>query len=65
MADQKSQPALADPVCGMSVDPEIARARGLFSRYQEVDYFFCGRGCKLDFDEEPDRYLDPAYVPTM
>ena len=27
--------------------------------------FFCGRGCKLDFDEDPERYLDPGYVPRM
>lgn len=54
-----------DPVCGMSVEPEGARAKGLYSRSGEVDHFFCGKGCKLDFDEDPGRYLDPAYVPTM
>jgi YHS domain-containing protein len=54
-----------DPVCGMTVEPETARARGLHSRYGDVEYFFCGKGCKLDFDEEPERYLDPSYVPSM
>lgn len=54
-----------DPVCGMTVDPESARAKGLFSDYQGVEYFFCSRGCKLDFDEDPARYLDSSYVPSM
>ena len=54
-----------DPVCGMTVDPETARGRGLRSTYNGVDYFFCGKGCKLDFDENPPQYLDPAYVPSM
>jgi YHS domain-containing protein len=54
-----------DPVCGMSIAPEVARARGLHSRHHDVDYLFCGRGCKLDFEEDPERYLDPGYVPSM
>ncbi len=54
-----------DPVCGMTVDPESARAKGLHSEYKGVDYFFCGKGCKLDFDEDPARYLDPKYTPSM
>ena len=28
-------------------------------------YYFCGRGCLLDFRDDPDHYLDPAYVPHM
>ena len=54
-----------DPVCGMSVDPATAREAGLHSAFEGTDYFFCGRGCKLDFDEDPGRYLDPSYVPSM
>lgn len=54
-----------DPVCGMTVDPEAARAKGLHSSYQGVDYFFCGKGCKLEFDEDSERYLAPDYVPSM
>ena len=55
----------ADPVCGMTVAPAVARARGLVSRYREVDRYFCGRGCKLDFDDDPEPYLAPGYVPRM
>ena len=54
-----------DPVCGMTVDMEHARASGLSLIKGNVDYYFCGKGCKLDFDEDPGRFLDPAYVPSM
>ena len=54
-----------DPVCGMTVEPGGARSKGLHSYYTGTDYFFCGKGCKLDFDEDPERYLDPGYVPSM
>lgn len=54
-----------DPVCGMTVEPDTARAKGLHSTYQGSDYFFCGKGCKLEFDEDPEHYLQPGYVPSM
>jgi len=54
-----------DPVCGMTVEPDTAGAKGLSSTYKGVGYFFCGKGCKLEFDEDPERYLDPSYVPSM
>lgn len=28
-------------------------------------YYFCGRGCKLDFEEEPAKFFDPSYIPSM
>jgi hypothetical protein len=49
----------------MTVDPAIALGKGLSSRHQDAEYFFCGKGCKLDFDDDPKRYLDPNYVPSM
>jgi Cu+-exporting ATPase len=54
-----------DPVCGMTVDIANATARGLSYRHDDVDYYFCGRGCRLDFEEDPARYLDPGYQPSM
>ena len=54
-----------DPVCGMTVEPESARAKGLASTFDGRDFYFCGKGCKLDFDDDPQRYLDPRYVPSM
>jgi len=65
-ASRGAVPEMAlDPVCGMTVDPESARAKGLHSEYKGREYFFCGKGCKLDFDEDPARYLDPTYTPSM
>jgi YHS domain-containing protein len=61
---EQAQPA-TDPVCGMSVEPEAATAKGLHSDHAGTDHYFCGRGCKLDFDEDPEKYLDPGYVPSM
>lgn len=54
-----------DPVCGMTVDAEVARAAGLTSEHDRVAYYFCGRGCMLEFRDEPDKYLDPSYTPSM
>lgn len=59
------QAKVIDPVCGMTVDAESARANGLQSVHHGTDYFFCGRGCKLDFEEDPERYFVPGYAPTM
>ena len=51
-----------DPVCGMEVQTEGAQ---LTSEFEGTTYYFCSRGCKLDFDEDPPRYLDPSYQPSM
>ena len=63
--DTHHQTVARDPVCGMSVDPDVARSKGLHSRLGDRDYFFCGKGCKLEFDDDPERYLDPSYAPSM
>jgi len=54
-----------DPVCGMQVDPATASERGLTSEHEGQTYFFCGKGCKLDFDEDPAPYFEPGYTPSM
>jgi YHS domain-containing protein len=33
-----------DPVCGMVVDPEVARAKGLTLIHDGREYLFCGKG---------------------
>jgi YHS domain-containing protein len=58
-------PMAKDPVCGMDVNPEVASAQGLSSDHEGQTYYFCGRGCKLAFDEDPARYFDPGYTPSM
>ncbi|MEW5991045.1 MAG: YHS domain-containing protein [Chloroflexota bacterium] len=54
-----------DPVCGMTVDIVTATAKGLATEHAGVTYYFCGKGCLLDFGENPATYLDPSYVPSM
>jgi P-type Cu+ transporter len=49
-----------DPVCGMWVDP--ARAAGRHE-FQGRVYYFCNPRCLERFKAEPQRFLDPSYVP--
>jgi Cu+-exporting ATPase len=39
-----------DPVCHMDIDP--ARAAGT-ATYEDVTYYFCSTGCRLDFEDDP------------
>lgn len=51
-----------DPVCGMEVDT----ATSLLSyEHDGTTYWFCGKGCLLEFKDDPDKYLDPDYAPSM
>ena len=54
-----------DPVCGMTVDIEQARANGLIAEHDGRAYVFCGKGCMLEFRDDPDQYLVADYQPTM
>ena len=49
----------------MSVEPAVATEKGLHRRHEGVDYYFCGKGCYLEFRDDPARYLEPSYVPSM
>ena len=51
-----------DPVCGMEVETETAT---LTSEHEGTTYWFCGKGCLLEFRDDPERFLDPSYVPEM
>ena len=42
-----------DPVCGMEVDPQQARADGLTFDVAGVTHFFCSEACKQQFQQEP------------
>ena len=55
----------SDPVCGMQVDPDEAQAKGLTAEYEGRTYYFCGKGCMLDFKEDPAKYFAPDYTPSM
>jgi len=65
MAETRQIEADEDPVCGMRVDPETARARGLTLTHDGREYVFCGKGCMLEFQDDPEKYLDPNYEKTM
>ena len=54
-----------DPVCGMRVDIEAARAKGLTHTHEGREFVFCGKGCFLDFKDDPQPFLDPNRLPTM
>jgi P-type Cu+ transporter len=54
-----------DPVCGMEVRPEAATAAGLVAEHDGQTYYFCGRGCRLEFLDDPARFFDPDYMPQM
>jgi YHS domain-containing protein len=49
-----------DPVCGMAVDTETSE---LSLEHDGTTYWFCSRGCLLDFRDDPAKYLDPAHQP--
>lgn len=50
-----------DPVCGMQVDIEHAQWT---AEHDGQTYYFCARGCMLDFKDDPDHFLDPDYTPS-
>jgi YHS domain-containing protein len=65
MADERTIREDEDPVCGMTVDVDEARAAGRTHRRGDREYVFCGRGCLLDFRDDPMKYLDRDYTPSM
>jgi YHS domain-containing protein len=60
----KEELTAIDPVCGMTVDIEHATAAGLTAERGGRRYYFCGKGCKLEFEEDPARYLAPNDSPS-
>ena len=49
-----------DPVCGMQVDTDHAQWT---CEHNGTTYYFCARGCMLEFRDDPEKYLDPSYKP--
>lgn len=53
-----------DPVCGMEVDTATNQ---LSLEHDGQTYWFCGKGCLLDFRDDPAAYLTsdgPRSMPT-
>ena len=63
--DRAEATTAKDPVCGMTVEIATATERGLHQAHDGKTYYFCGKGCFLEFGDDPNRFLDPAYVPSM
>jgi P-type Cu+ transporter len=61
----EQQTTAIDLVCGMTVETDGARTAGLTTDHEGTTYYFCSRGCKLDFEEDPAKYLDPSHQPSM
>lgn len=51
-----------DPVCGMEVDTATSE---LSLELNGTTYWFCGKGCLLEFRDDPETYLSPDHVPSM
>jgi Cu+-exporting ATPase len=51
-----------DPVCGMEVETDTS---DLKLEHEGMTYWFCGKGCLLEFRDDPATYLDPTYKPSM
>ena len=63
MNEIATPPGIAiDPVCGMQVVIEDAPH---VSEYEGNTYYFCAKGCRLDFEDDPERILAPDYEPSM
>lgn len=60
-----AQQMASDPVCGMQVEPAQAAEKGLTAEHNGQTYYFCGKGCMLDFKEDPEPYFAPDYKPSM
>ena len=65
MTEHRTVAADEDPVCGMTVDPQGARDKGLASVHEGREYVFCGKGCFLEFGDDPEPFLALNFKPTM
>jgi YHS domain-containing protein len=65
MTDHRAIAPNEDPVCGMTVDVEEARKKGLAQTYEGREYVFCGKGCFLEFRDDPEAFLKAGYAPSM
>jgi len=47
-----------DPVCGMEVDEDRAKAAGMTSDYAGMTYYFCAAVCKQEFEKAPEQFIE-------
>ncbi len=51
-----------DPVCGMEVDTSTSQ---LSLEHDGKTYWLCGKGCLLEFRDDPELYLSPDHMLSM
>ena len=53
-----------DPVCKMEVDEKTCKYK---SEYKGKTYYFCAPGCKMDFDDNPEKNhrLELVLLPVL
>ncbi len=49
-----------DPVCGMDVDPQNAKAASV---YRGTTYYFCSTSCRDKFEKDPAKYASAGGAP--
>ena len=62
MAELTHSGKVKDPVCGMQVAPETAKASAI---YAGTTYYFCSMGCHDKFKLAPKKYLAVSEQPTL
>jgi RND family efflux transporter MFP subunit len=50
--------ARKDPVCGMDIEENRAKAAGRTIEYKGETYYFCSEACKKRFEEAPEHYKE-------
>jgi len=65
MAEHRTVAPNEDPVCGMTVDIAEATKKGLSREYDGRQYVFCGKGCYLEFGDDPEAFLAEGFKPSM
>ena len=65
MTEHRTVAPNEDPVCGMTVNVEEARRKGLAATYDSREFVFCGKGCFLEFRDDPEAFLSQSHKPTM
>jgi YHS domain-containing protein len=65
MAEHRTVAPSEDAVCGMTVDIKASQAKGLATVYLDHQYVFCGKGCFLEFRDDPETFLASGYKPAM
>jgi YHS domain-containing protein len=52
-----------DPVCGMEVDRDRAKASGREITHEDAHYYFCSEDCRKKFAADPAQYLHAGHGP--